>query len=120
MSLYIIAFAVILLPVAFMAGREYERNRWIEIDVRRGKKMSAGKCSRVEVRTKTGKVLSGEWRRGTFHEVVEGLDSWFERWGNIMVLQFPSETGTTISIPKESADYWEIREIIYEEEIREL
>jgi len=38
MSLYIAAFAVILLPVAFIAGLEYERNRWIEIDVRRRKR----------------------------------------------------------------------------------
>ena len=38
MSLYIAAFAVILMPVAFVAGREYERNRWIEVDMRRRKR----------------------------------------------------------------------------------
>jgi uncharacterized membrane protein AbrB (regulator of aidB expression) len=41
MPLYIAAFAVILaflLPAAFISGREYERNRWVEIDVRRRKR----------------------------------------------------------------------------------
>ena len=77
--------------------------------------MNVKRYSRVEVHTKTGQVLKGEWMVGAPSEVLGEFDCWFERWEVIMVMQFPTEDGTIITLPKSSVDYWEIVSELFEE-----